>query len=64
MNPLHAIAAQQVAQVLLELLRGGLARPDLLQDTLAQVPIDYRGEFLRVIQKALEQPTILRPLIL
>lgn len=57
-TPLEAIKAQWMAEVLLELLRGGTARPNLLLETLDQVPPGSRQSFLRTIQKALERPQI------
>lgn len=56
MSPLEAIRVQWMAQVLLELLRGATARPDLLIETIEQVPPGSRRVFLRAIQKAIERP--------
>ena len=52
---LEAVKAQWVATVLLELLRSGTARPDLLIDTLWQLPVEHHRQFLRTIQKDLER---------
>ena len=54
MSPLDAIQAQGVARVLLDSIRSGQAPPNLLHQTLLLVPADYRAEFLRVVQKAIE----------
>lgn len=55
MTPAQAVQAQRSAEIALELVRAGMAPPNLLADLVEQMPGREVREFLRAVQKAIEQ---------
>ncbi len=55
MSPAQVIQTQRSAEIALELVRAGMAPPNLLADLVEQMPGREVREFMRVVQKALER---------